>query len=110
LNVRGVNDVRQSEIHRAEPLVFEPSTFDVKMTVEKLKIYKSPSIDQIPVELIKAEGRTICFEILEHINSTWNKEELPEQWKESTIVSIYKKKTKQCGNYRDIAVLSYIQN
>ena len=24
----------------------------------------------------------------------WNKEELPEQWKESTIVSIYKKGTK----------------
>jgi hypothetical protein len=110
LNVHGINDVRQYEIHRAEPLVSESSTFDVKMTVEELKRYKSPSIDQIPVELIKAEGRTVRFEILELINSIWNKEELPEQWKESTTVSIYKKDTKQCGNYRDIAVLSYIQN
>ena len=68
LNVHGVNDVRQTEIHTAEPLVPEPSAFDVKMAVEKLKIYKSASIDQISVELIKAEGRTIRFEILQLIN------------------------------------------
>jgi hypothetical protein len=79
LNVHGVDDVRQTEIHTAEPLVCEPSAFDVKMAVEKLKIYKSPGIDQIPVELIKAEARTIRFEILQLINSVWNKEELPEQ-------------------------------
>ena len=29
LNVRGVNDVRQTEIHTAEPLVPEPSASEV---------------------------------------------------------------------------------
>jgi hypothetical protein len=110
LNLHGVNDVRQTEIHTAEPLVSEPSTFGVNMAVEKLKRYKSPGIDQIPVNLIKAEARTIRFEILQPINSIWNKEELPEQWNESTIVSIYKKGTKQYGNCRGIPVFSYIQN
>ena len=37
LNVNGVNDVRQAEIHTAEPLVPEPSALDVELAIEKLK-------------------------------------------------------------------------
>jgi hypothetical protein len=37
LNVHGVNDVRQTELHTAEPLAPEPSDFDVEMAVGKLK-------------------------------------------------------------------------
>ena len=52
LNVHGVNDVMQTEIHTAEPLVPEPSAFETEMATEKLKRHKSPGIDQIPAELI----------------------------------------------------------
>jgi hypothetical protein len=41
LNVCGVNDVRQTEIHTAEPLVPEPSAFEVGLAVERLKSHKS---------------------------------------------------------------------
>ena len=61
------------------------------MAIEKLKSHKSPVIDQIPAELIKAGGRTIRFAIHKLIISIWNKEELPEEWKESIIVPIHKK-------------------
>ena len=54
---------RQREKHVTEPLVPEPSTFEVELAVEKLKSHKSPGIDQIPVELIKARDRTILYEI-----------------------------------------------
>jgi hypothetical protein len=37
LNVDGVNDVWQTEIHTAEPLVPELSDSEVEMAVEKLK-------------------------------------------------------------------------
>ena len=37
LNVHGINDVRQTEIHATEPFVFEPSAFELEMVVEKLK-------------------------------------------------------------------------
>jgi hypothetical protein len=60
LNVHGVSDVRQAEIQTAEPLVPEPSVLEVELDIEKLKTHKSPGIDQITAELIKAGGRTIC--------------------------------------------------
>jgi len=41
LNVHCVSDVRQKEIHTAEPLVPEPSVFVVEMAIEKLKRHKS---------------------------------------------------------------------
>ena len=53
-NVHGVKDVRQAEIHTAEPLLPEPSAAEVELAIDKLKSHKSPGIDQIPAELIKA--------------------------------------------------------
>jgi len=106
-NVHGFSDVRQIEIHTAEPLVPKLRVFEVEMALEKLKSHKSPGIDQIPAELIKAGGRTIFFEIHKYTNSIWNKEELPEEWKDSIIIPIYKKGDKtDCRNYRVISLLS----
>jgi hypothetical protein len=107
LNVHGINEVRQTEIHTDEPLVPERSSSGVEISIEKLKRYKSPGTDQIRSELIQAGGNTLRSEIHKLINCIWNKEELPEQWKESIIVQIYKKGDKMdCSNYREISLLS----
>ena len=39
--VHGAKEVRQVEIHTAEPLVPEPSDFEVELAIEKLKSHKS---------------------------------------------------------------------
>ena len=78
-NVHGVNDVRQTEIHTAEPLIPEPSASEVELAIEKLKSHKSPGVDQIPSELIKSGSKTIRCEIHKLIISIWNKEELSEE-------------------------------
>ena len=57
-----------TEILTAEPLLREPSAFEVEMGIDKLKRHKSPSIDQIWTELIKERGRNILCEILKLIN------------------------------------------
>jgi hypothetical protein len=107
LNVHGVHDVRQMDIHTAEPLVPEPSLVEVEIAIGKLKSYKSPGTDQTPAELIKARGETLYSEIHRLICCTWNKEELPQQWKESIIVPIHKKGDKtDCNNYRGVSLLS----
>jgi hypothetical protein len=88
------------DIHTADPLVPEPSLVEVEIAIGKLKSYKSPGTDQILVELIKAGGETYS-EIHRLICCIWNKEELPQQWKECIIVPIYKKGGKtDCNNYQ----------
>jgi hypothetical protein len=63
--VRGVQGVRQREIHTIEPLVPEPSLFEVEVAITKLKRceYKSPNIDQSTAELIQAGGELLGSEI-----------------------------------------------
>ena len=51
-------------------------------------------------------GRTLCFEIHKLITSIWEREKLPEEWKESIIVPIHKKGDKtDCNRYRGISLL-----
>ena len=76
--VHGVKDVGQAEIHTAEPLVPEPSAFEVELAIGKLESHKSTGVDEIPAELFKAGGGTIFREIHKLITSIWKKEELPE--------------------------------
>jgi len=57
MNVQGFNDVRQREIHTAEPLELEPSASEFDLVIEELKYHKSPGIDQIPAELFEAGVR-----------------------------------------------------
>jgi hypothetical protein len=105
----GFSYVSQTEIYTAEPLVPEPSASEAEMANKSLNRCKSPCIDKIPAELIKAGGRMICSQIHKLIYSNWNKEELPKQWKESIIVPVDKKGDKRdCSNYRGISLLSTI--
>jgi hypothetical protein len=69
----------------------EPSLVKVEIPIGKLKRYKSLGTDQIQAKLIKARGETLCSEVYKIIHSMWNKEELPQQWKESIIVPVHKK-------------------
>jgi hypothetical protein len=51
LNMHGGIDVKQTEICMLEPLVPQPSAFEVKMATEDLKRNKLPSTDYIKAEL-----------------------------------------------------------
>ena len=85
--------------------MLEPSAFEFAMSTVKLRRHKSPGIDKIPAKFIYAVGRTIHSEIHKLLNSIWNMEELPEEWKESIIVSSYKKGDKtDCSNYRGLSL------
>ena len=43
----------QTELPTAEPLVPERSASEFELTIEKIRSYESPSINQITVKLIK---------------------------------------------------------
>jgi hypothetical protein len=61
--VHNVSDIRQIEVHKAEPLVPGPSRLEVEIAIAKLKKYKSPGSAQIPAELMQAVGEMLLSTI-----------------------------------------------
>jgi hypothetical protein len=58
-----------------------------------------------------SRGETLCSEIHKLINYIWNKEELPEQCKESFIVPVHENgDIMDCSNYQGILLLWTTQN
>jgi hypothetical protein len=52
------------EIHTTELLVPDPSPFEIKITISKLRRYKSSCTVQIPAELIQAGGEILGSEAI----------------------------------------------
>jgi hypothetical protein len=90
----------------------EPTSFEGEIVTKKLRRYKSPGANQISAEIVQAGDNTLRSKIHKPTNYVRNKEELPQQRKESIIVPIYKKGDKtDCSNHRGAYLLpSYIQN
>jgi len=99
----GVN-VRQTEIHTAEPLVPELSAFEVKMAIEKLK---NEVLIKSQQNWLKHGVEQLTLYIHKFLNSIRNNEELSEDWKESIIVPTARRDDKtDCCNYRGLSLLS----
>jgi hypothetical protein len=106
LNAHNVSDVRQIEVHGAEPLVPGPSRLEAEIAIAKLKKYKSPGSDEIPAELIQAGGKNVNV-CNSRTHSVWNKEEFPDQWKGYVIIPVHRKVDKtDSNNYPGISLLS----
>jgi hypothetical protein len=68
LNIQRVSDIRQVEIHTAEPLVPDPIPFEVEIVIAKLEKQKLSGSDQILAKLIQAGGETLQTVIYKLIN------------------------------------------
>ncbi|KAJ4446470.1 hypothetical protein ANN_13166 [Periplaneta americana] len=100
------NDRDETEIQTAGPFIPEPTLSEVEIAIENQKNYKSPGIDQIPAELIQEGESALSNEIYKLVLAILEKEIVPEQWKESIIVPIFKKGDKtNCSNFRGISLL-----
>jgi hypothetical protein len=73
LHLQNASDVRQTEVHTAEPLVPGPSRLEVEISIAKLKKYNTPGSDEILAELIQSGGEILLSAIHKLINSVWNK-------------------------------------
>jgi hypothetical protein len=93
LNGHSDSDVKQTEIHKIEPILPGPSRLEFAITIAKLKEYKSPGSDQIPAELIQSGGEMLPSAIHKLITSISNK----DQWKGDNT---------DCNNYCEITLLS----
>ena len=82
--------------------------FKVKWALGSITISKASGGDEIPVELfqiLKDDAVKVLHSICQQI---WKIQQGPQDWKRSIFIPIAKKgNTKECSNYRTIALISH---
>ena len=81
---------------------------EVKWALESITMNKASGGDGIPVELfqmLKDDAVKVLHSIYQQI---WKTQQWPQDWKQYVFIPIPKKgNTKQCSNYRTIALISH---
>ena len=81
---------------------------EVENAIKKMKTGKSPGIDNIPAELIKAAGTSGAKVMLRICNAIWRKNEWPKEWGTSIFIPLPKKgDTRECKNNRTISLIPH---
>ena len=85
-----------------------PTSDEVQRAINRMSSGKAPGSDSIPAEIYKAGGPTLVNQLTSLFQSMWDKEQLPQDFKDATIVHIYKNKgnRQSCDNHRGISLLS----
>lgn len=77
-----------------------PTIEEVQDAVKKLKNYKAPGTDMIPVEMLKYGLQVLEGHICQLLRLIWKHVKLPVDWYIGKIVSIHKKRDQlSCDNY-----------
>ena len=83
--------------------------FEVKEALKKMKMGKAAGPDGIPIEVWKTLGDMEIRWLTKLFNKIWRHGKMPDAWRKSTIVPIYKNKgdIQNCSNYRGIKLISH---
>ena len=87
----------------------EPPTFqETSKAINQLSSGKAPGTDAIPAEIYKTGGPMLTQKLTELFTSFWSKGSLPQDFKDASIVHLYKRKGNRqaCDNHRGISLLS----
>ena len=89
-------------------LNYPPSLDEVATAIKQMKNNKASGPDGIPAEVYKAGGTLLTIRLHSLLENIWEKEEIPQALKDTSIVNIYKNKGDRPdgGNYRGISLLS----
>ena len=72
-----------------------------------MKNNKSPGLDGVTAEMLKAGGDTVVNWLLNICNHAWSSGEVPQDWKDGVVVCIPKKgNLTDCDNWRGVTLLS----
>ena len=80
---------------------------EVRWALESITMNKASGGDRIPVELFQIL-KDDAVKVLHSICQIWKTQQWPQDWKRSVFIPIPKKgNTKECSNYRTIALISH---
>ena len=79
-----------------------------KKAVQETRRGKAPGLDGISPEIFKLGGPKLKAHLLSLYNTSWQRQILPQDFKDALIVTIYKKKgdRRNCDNHCSISLLS----
>ena len=106
LNVENAREQR-GEVPAVEGPVHDISREEVKNAIESMKKGKAAGCSGLPIDFIKHIGESGVDMMHEILKRVWEEEQMPEKWKKSEIVPMYKQKRDplECGNFRGIKLL-----
>ena len=82
---------------------------EVRAVLKKMKRHKAPGLSGLVAKMIQATGDIGTQWVLDLCNSIVKEGSIPEDWKSSVVLSIYKGKGDpiECGSCRGIKLLEY---
>ena len=84
---------------------------EVEEAIRMLKTQKSPSVNNVPAELIKHGGEAMIDAFMIMCQKIWETKTWPDEWTKSLIIAIPKKGNLHCcRNYRTISLIRIILN
>ncbi|XP_068082941.1 golgin subfamily A member 6-like protein 26 [Anabrus simplex] len=103
-------EVLQKAKQSQQPWMAVPPTYrDFTKALNQLKPRKAPGPDNIPLELIQNGGIPLKTRLFTFILLIWENREEPDDLKNATIITIFKKGGRSvCGNYCGISLLSTV--
>ncbi|KAK3514351.1 hypothetical protein QTP70_015880 [Hemibagrus guttatus] len=99
--VEGVNSVEQK--------VDKIRKDEVRKALKRMKNGKAIGPDDIPVEVWKCLGEAAVEFLISLFNRVLESERMPEEWRRSVLVPIFKNKgdVQSCSNYRGVKLMSH---
>jgi len=82
---------------------------EVKEALNRMKVGKALGPDEIPIEVWKCLGDKAITWLTKLFNRIFEKNKIPNEWRKSTLVPIYKNKgdIQSCTNYRGIKLMCH---
>ena len=102
MNEENYRDPRTEEAEVVNKEVNCVSIEEVKNVLRKMKKDKAVGPDELPVEVWKCVGKMRLEFLTRLFNRLLMGERMPEEWRRSVLIPIYKNKgdAQCCGNYR----------
>ena len=112
MNEQNESERRENDGERVNLEVEKISKEEVRENMKRMKNGKAVGPDDILVEVWKCLGE-IALEFLTKLyNRTMESERMPEEWRDSVLIPIFKNKgdVQSCSNYRGIKSISHTMN
>ena len=85
-----------------------PTVTETRKAIQHLSSSKAPGTDAIPAEVYKTGGLPMAEKLTELFQCMWRKEAIPQDFKDGSIIHLYKRKGKPqgCDNHRVISLIN----